>query len=73
MLPKNNIHTHTLIQQSLIEIFKSPKRFVFSLLEISFTFFSQKDIFFSTACSCLEEFSPCNIYNQHEFRAQLFA
>jgi hypothetical protein len=31
----------TLIQQSYIEMFQSPKRFVFSLLNISFTFFSQ--------------------------------
>jgi len=41
MLPTNNIHIDTLIQQSYIEIFKSSKRFVFSMLDISFTFFLQ--------------------------------
>jgi len=38
---KEYSYSHSYIQQSFIEIFKSPSRFVFSLLDISFTFFSQ--------------------------------
>jgi hypothetical protein len=56
---KEYSHPH-LIQQSSIEILKSSKRFVFSLLDISFSFFA-------TVYSCSEEFCPFNICDQHEF------